>query len=113
MSFIISQSVLIFVGLVSLITSFDLIFSLSAIPITIGDISFSIPIWAFAIFGFALNLLVIFLLLFMSYSKKVLDFITVSLVNIFAKLRIIKNADEKRKNIRIQVENYRTVVLHL
>lgn len=107
MSFIISQSVLIFVGLVSLITSFDLIFSLSAIPITIGDISFSIPIWAFAIFGFALNLLVIFLLLFMSYSQKVLDFITVSLVNIFAKLRIIKNADEKRKNIRIQVENYR------
>lgn len=107
MSFIISQSVLIFVGLISLITSFNLIFSLNAIPITIGDFSFSIPIWAFIILGFGLNLLVIFFLLFMSYSKRVLDFVSNNLINLLAKLKLIKNPEEKRKSIRIQVENYR------
>lgn len=107
MSFIISQSVLIVVGLISLITSFNLIITLNAIPITIGDISFSIPIWAFIILGFGLNLLVIFLLLFMSYSKRFLGFVSNNIINLLAKIRLVKNPDEKRKNIRIQVENYR------
>ncbi len=107
MSFIIYQSSLIIIGLVSLITRFDLILGIDSIPITLGDISFSLPIWIFILFGFLLNLTVIFLLLFMSYSQHFLHFVSVTLIRRLSKLRIIKHPEEKTKSIRIQVENYR------
>lgn len=107
MSFIIYQSSLIIIGLVSLITRFNLILGIDSIPITLGDISFSLPIWIFILFGFLLNLTVIFLLLFMSYSQHFLHFVSVTLVRWLSKLRIIKHPEEKTQSIRIQVENYR------
>lgn len=107
MMFIISQSVLIFFGLLSLITRFNLVVEVDAIPITLGELSFSIPIWIFILMGFVLNLLVIFLLLFMSYSKRFLHFVSVTLINFLYRIHIIKNPEEKTKNIKIQVENYR------
>lgn len=107
MSFIIYQSSLIIIGLVSLITRFNLILGIDSIPITLGDISFSLPIWIFILFGFLLNLTVIFLLLFTSYSQHFLHFVSVTLVRWLSKLRIIKHPEEKTQSIRIQVENYR------
>lgn len=107
MSFIVYQGCLIFLGLISLIFKFNLLVSLNMIPIAIGDLTFSLPIWIFILFGFAINLIVIFLLLFMSYSKKIAHFISVTLVNFLAKIKIVKDPQGKSKEIRIQVENYR------
>lgn len=107
MYFIISQSVLIIFGLISLITRFNLVIEVDSIPITLGEFSFNLPIWIFILFGFVLNLLVIFLLLFASYSKRFLHFVSVTLINWLYKIHLIKNPTEKTKNIKIQVENYR------
>ena len=107
MSFIVYQFCLIIFGLISLITSFGDIIKINVVPITIGTLSFDIPIWIFIAFGFLLNLLVIFALVFMSVSRKFQNFICNGLIGLLAKLRIVKNPDETRKSIRIQVENYR------
>lgn len=107
MMFIVSQSVLICFGLISLITRFNLVVQVDSIPITLGELSFNIPIWIFILMGFILNLLVIFLLLFMSYSKRFLHFISVTLINWLYRFHLIKNPEEKTKSIKIQVENYR------
>lgn len=107
MYFIISQSVLIVFGLISLITRFNLVVSVDAIPITLGDLSFNLPIWIFILFGFLLNLFLIFFLLFASYSKRFLHFVSVTMVNFLSKIHLLKNPAEKTKSIKIQVENYR------
>lgn len=107
MYFIISQSVLILFGLISLATRFNLIMKVDSIPIKLGELSFNLPIWIFILFGFVINLLVIFLLLFASYSKRFLHFISVTLINWLYRFHLIKNPIEKTKSIKIQVENYR------
>ena len=107
MSFIVYQSCLIIFGIISLITSFGDILKINVVPISIGVVSFDLPIWIFIAFGFLLNLIVIVALFFMSLSRKFQNFICNGLIGICAKLKIIKNPEEKRKSIRIQVENYR------
>ena len=107
MSFIIYQTCLIVFGIISLLTSFVSIISLNVVPITIGDINFNIPIWIFIALGFGLNLLVIAALFFMSLSTKFQNFVCNGIIGLLAKIKLIKNPDEKRKAIRIQVENYR------
>lgn len=107
MSFIVYQVCLIAFGLISLITSFSAIANINVVPITIGDVNINIPIWIFILFGFVLNLIVIVALFFMSLSRRFQNFICSGVIGILAKLKIIKNPDETRKSIRIQVENYR------
>ncbi|MBP5694950.1 MAG: flippase-like domain-containing protein [Bacilli bacterium] len=107
MQFIIHQTVLIIFGIISLITRFNVILSLNIIPITIGEITINIPIWIFIVFGFTLNLLVILVLIFMSYSWKFQHFILNGVIGFLAKIKLIKNPDEKRKDLLIQVTNYR------
>lgn len=107
MSFIVYQCCLIIFGIISLFTSFGDILKINVVPISIGTVSFDLPIWIFIAFGFLLNLIVIVALFFMSLSRKFQNFICNGLIGICAKLKIIKNPDEKRKSIRIQVENYR------
>ena len=107
MSFIVYQCCLIIFGIISLITSFQSILNINVIPISIGDLSFDLPIWIFIAFGFFLNLIVIIALFFMSLSRRFQNFVCNGLIGICAKLKIIRNPEEKRKSIRIQVENYR------
>ena len=107
MSFIVYQTVLIFMGVISLIFGFKDVTKIEIIPITIGDFAFSIPMWIFIAFGFLLNLIVILALFFMSYSRKFQNFILNFVVGLLAKMHIIKDPETKRRNIRIHVENYR------
>ena len=104
MSFIVYQCCLIIFGIISLFTSFGDILKINVVPISIGTVSFDLPIWIFIAFGFLLNLIVIVALFFMSLSRKFQNFICNGLIGICAKLKIIKNPDEKRKSIRIQVD---------
>lgn len=106
MSFIVYQTCLIIFGLISLFSCFTTIMNINVIPITIADVSINIPIWIFIALGFVLNLVVIVALFFMSLSRKFQNFVCNGIIGLLAKFKLIKNPEEKRKSIRIQVENY-------
>ena len=107
MQFIIHQTVLIILNSISLITRFSVILDLNILPITIGEITINIPIWIFVLVGFLVNFLVIAVLIFMSYSWKFQHFVLNVVIGFLAKIKLIKNPDEKRKDLLIQVTNYR------
>ncbi len=107
MQFIVHQTVLIILGIISLASRFNIILDLNIIPITIGEITINIPIWIFVILGFLVNFLIIVGLIFMSYSWKFQHFVLNVVIGFLAKIRIVKNPDEKRKDLLIQVTNYR------
>lgn len=109
MSYIIYQSVLIGLGFLSVITKLDLVMSIPALPldIQINGNEINIPIVVFVILGFALNALVIVLLFFMSYSRTLHNFVINHFLNFLGKIKLVKNVDEKKEMVRIQVENFR------
>lgn len=104
---IVYQIVLILYGIVSFIVKYDSISSIGSIPFDLGGWSFEIPIWPLTIIGFLLNLSVILLVLLMSYWRGFHHFIMGPCVTFFAKLKIVKNKDKARENLRIQVENFK------
>ncbi len=108
MSFIVYQIALIVLGIISLFFSAgELIASIGTFDITFNDTVIHIPAVPLTIMGFLLNLLVIVGLFMMSYSHKFHNFIMHHGINLFAKLRIIKNPEETRESLRIQVENFK------
>ena len=108
MSFIVYQVALIVLGILSLVFSAgSLIQTIGAFNISFGDTVISIPAIPLTIAGFALNVLVIFGLFLMSYSHKFHNFIMHYGIDIGAKLHLIKNPEEKRESLRIQVENFK------
>ncbi|MCB9499332.1 MAG: flippase-like domain-containing protein [Erysipelotrichaceae bacterium] len=110
MNFIVYQSTLLISGLISMIKIKDIL-AINAIPIPFefgnSGYTFNIPIVVFVILGFAVNAFVIVLLLLMSYSRGLHNFVLNHGVNFFAKLRLIKNPEKKREELRLQVENFR------
>lgn len=106
MSFIIYQITLVLSGFIALLLRFDKIINVADISLAIGDFNLKIPMWIFILFGFVINTLVIGIMFFMSLSRKFQTFITNVAIGLLAKLRIVKNPEEKRKNLRIQVENF-------
>lgn len=107
MSFIVYQICLILLGGVGLFFSNGLLASIATFNININGFVLVVPTIAFTIAGFLLNLLVILMLFLMSYSHKIHNFILHRGINFFAKLKLIKNPDEKRESLRIQVENFK------
>ncbi len=108
MSFIVYQIALIGIGIVSLFFSAgELISQIGEFVITFGNTKISIPAIPLTIAGFLLNLFVILGLFMMSYSHKFHNFIMNHGINICAKLHLIKNPEEKRESLRIQVENFK------
>ncbi len=108
MSFIVYQMALISLGIVSLFFSAgELIGAIGTFNIPFNGDYIRIPAIPLTIAGFALNLLVILGLFMMSYSHKFHNFIMNHGINLFAKLHLIKNPDEKRESLRIQVENFK------
>ena len=109
MSYICYQIVLVFVGIISVITRFDLIKSIPAIPldIQVNNNTINIPISVFIIFGFVVNVLVVVLLFVMSLSSRFHHFVIYTVMGFLAKLHLIKDVEKKRENIKIQVENFR------
>jgi len=109
MSYIIYQSVLIFLGVLSVCTRIDQILSISSFPldITVNGNPVMVPIVVFVILGFLLNVLVIALLIFMSVSHRFHNFVINHLIGFLAKLKIIKDPEKKKESIKIQVENFR------
>lgn len=106
---IVFQAILIIYGLVSFIVKYDFITSLGDINtgIKINEVPINIPIWPLTIFGFLLNVSIILIVLLMGYWHSFHNFIMGPVINLLAKIRIVKNPEKTRENLRIQVENFK------
>lgn len=107
MMYIVYQSCLILMGIISVSTHAKDFLDLQTINIVINGQQIPIPVVLFIILGFGLNLLVIVLLIFMSTSTRFQSFVTGKVINFGAKLHLIKKPDETRLNVNTQVENFR------
>ena len=104
---IVFQIVLIIYGLLAFIIKYDLIMSIQYITIKIDVLTINIPILLLTIVGFLLNISVILIVLLMSYWRGFHNFVMGPVIALGAKLRIVKNPNKSRENLRIQVENFK------
>jgi len=106
---IVYQAVLIVFGIVSFIVKYDFINSLGTFKtgIKINEIPLDLPIWPLTILGFILNLGVIAIVFLMGYWHGFHNFVMGPVVTFLNKIRIVKNPDKTRENLRIQVENFK------
>ncbi len=107
MSFIVYQICLIVIGAIGIVFSNGLLSSIATFDLNINGVIIPVPTILFTILGFLLNVIVILMLFLMSYSHKIHNFILHRGINFFAKLKLVKNPDEKRESLRIQVENFK------
>ena len=105
---IVFQIVLIIYGLLAFIIKFDLIMQLESISIRFNDqFTLVIPTLLLTILGFLLNVSMILIVLLMGYWHAFHNFIMGPVIGLGAKLKLIKNPDKTRENLRIQVENFK------
>ena len=104
MSFILYQSSLILFDVVALAVEWNQVISIN---VDIDQLGWHLPMWPLIIMGFLLNISVIFLLLAMSYSHHFHNFILHHVVGFLGKIRVLKNPDETRESLRVQVENFK------
>ena len=110
MSFILYQSSLILFDVIALIVEWGRVVS---ITVTIEQWGWHLPMWPIIFAGFILNLAVIALLLTMSYSHHIHNFILRYVIGLLGKMRILKNPDKTRESLRVQVENFKIELKHL
>ena len=105
---IVYQVILIIFGTVSFIVKYDFITALGYVSININESgSINLPIWPLTIIGFLLNVGVIALVFLMGYWHGFHNFVMGPVVSLCHKLKIVKNPDKTRENLRIQVENFK------
>ncbi len=104
---IVFQIVLIIYGLLAFIIKYDLIMSIEFITIRLDQLVIKIPILLLTIVGFILNISVIMIVLLMSYWRGFHNFIMGPVIALGHKLRIVKDPNKSRENLRIQVENFK------
>jgi len=107
------QIVLILYGVVALIVKVDTLKAIDVIKITISGNEISLPLIPLVIVGFCLNLGFIVLLFGMSYSKGFHHFIMGPCITLLSKMRLLKNPDKKREDLRVQVENFKVELRRL
>ena len=106
---IVYQVILITFGTISFIVKYDFITKLGYIPTTIkiNEVPINLPIWPLTIFGFVLNVGVIGIVFLMGYWHGFHNFVMGPVVSLLSKIKIVKNPDKMRENLRIQVENFK------
>lgn len=108
MWFILYQTALIIFDVAAYAVEWEGIMSIKSIDIPMNDGStLTLPMLPLIIIGFVLNLSVIFMLFVMSYSHHIHNFILHYVIGFLGKIRIIKNPDKTRENLRVQVENFK------
>lgn len=108
MQSIVHQVLLILFGIVSLIAKHDFISSLPYANLgTYGDFTLRVPMWALTLIGFMLNVGYIGIVLMMAYWKRFHSFIMGPIISLLSKIRIIKNPEKSRENLRTQIENFK------
>ena len=105
MYFILYQINLIIFDIVSIAVEWNRIFEYASFEFHIGSVS--LTLLPLIIIGFVVNISVILLLFLMSYSRRLHNFIMHYGIGLGAKLKLIKNPDKTRENLRVQVENFK------
>lgn len=100
---IVFQTVLIVYGMVAFFVEFDTIIRIGSINI----LGFDISIIVLTIIGFLLNVSVIGIVLLMGYWKGFHNFVMGPCVRFLHKIRLCKNPDKVREDLRVQVENFK------
>ena len=106
---IVYQLILIIFGTISFIVKYDFITSIGDIPtgVSIGGVEIRLPIWPLTIIGFVLNVSVIAIVFLMGYWHGFHNFIMGPVVSLLHKIKLVKDPDKTRENLRIQVENFK------
>ena len=105
---IVYQVVLIVFGTISFIVKYDFITALGYVTINVNSNgTINLPIWPLTIIGFLLNVGVIALVFLMGYWHGFHNFIMGPVVSFCHKIKLVKNPDKTRENLRIQVENFK------
>ena len=106
---IVYQIMLIIFGTLSFIIKYDFITALGSIPtnIKINEVAINLPIWPLTIVGFLLNLGVVAIVFLMGYWHGFHNFIMGPVITFLGKIKLVKNPDKQRENLRIQVENFK------
>lgn len=106
---IVYTSVIIIFGLLSLIFKFEFISSLGSVEtnLVINNHTLYLPIWPLTIFAFIFNVFFILMVLLFSYWHKFHNFIMGPVLGLLAKLKIVKNVNKKREDLKVQVENFK------
>lgn len=106
---IVYQSILIIFGIISFAVKYDFITSMHAIPTGLewNGVKLDLPIWPLTILGFILNVGVIGIVFLMGYWHAFHNFVMGPVVTLLHKIKILKNPDRTRENLRIQVENFK------
>ncbi len=110
MWFIIYQFALISFDIIAILFEWNAIASIGSFKIPNVDLfgwDGTVTMLPLIIIGFGLNLAVILGLLLMSYSHHFHNFIMHYIVGFLGKIRILKNPDKTRENLRVQVENFK------
>ena len=106
---IVYQMILIVFGTASFIIKYDFITQIGYIQTTIivNNMPLNIPIWPLTIIGFILNVGVIAVVFLMGYWHGFHNFVMGPVISFLHKIKIVKDADKQRENLRIQVENFK------
>ena len=105
---ILHQIILILFGVVSFIAKYDFIIVLPNAKIaTFGEVTIELPMWALTILGFGLNVGYIGIILAMSYWRGFHNFIMGPIISFLHKIKIVKNPDKSRENLRTQIQNFK------
>lgn len=111
MWYIMYQSSLIVFDVIALSCEWRTIFEIKSLQIDVWN--WSIPLVPLIIVGFTLNASIIVGLYLMSFSNKFHNFIIKYVVGFFAKIKIVKNVEETRDKLRVNVLNFKTELKRL
>ena len=117
MIFIVYQTVLLICGFISMFKIGDIL-AINTITLGAGESgeainTINIPLVIFVIAGYLLNAIVILALIFMSYSRRLHNFVINKGIRFLGKLHLIKDPDKKREELTIKVANYRVELRRL
>ena len=106
---IVYQVILIIFGTLSFIIKYNSITSIGYINTGLvwNGVKLDLPIWPLTIVGFLLNVGVIAIVFLMGYWRGFHNFVMGPVVTLLGKIRLLKNPDKTRENLRIQVENFK------
>ncbi len=115
MNSIIHQILLIIFGSVSFIVKYNFIMKLPyATLFTFQDGTvIALPMWLLTLLGFGLNVGYIAMILAMAYWRGFHNFIMGPIITFLHKIRIVKDPDKSRENLRIQIENFKIEIRRL
>jgi glycosyltransferase 2 family protein len=109
MWFILYQIALLIFDAIAFIFEGQTIIQIGTFNLPIGTNGSNVPIHAIPliILGFVVNLSVLALLFLMSYSHRFHNFIMHYVIGFLGKIKLVKNPDKTRENLRVQVENFK------